>query len=174
MRLITLCMAAAIAAAAMAATAASAQDAGPVPEAYSKLLECRALADDAERLACFDVAVGRLETAEESDEIVIVSREQVEETRRGLFGLKLPKIRLFGGDGEKDEIKELVSTIASFSGGTGSWVFTLEDGAVWVQTDGGFVRKPEVGQEITIRRGALGSYFASVDGGVTFRISRRN
>lgn len=153
---------------------AQAQDKGETPEVFTNVVKCRAIADDAERLACFDAAVGRLETAQASEELVVVTRDQVEETRRGLFGLTLPKIRLFGDD-EADEMKELRATIASFGQSPrGGWVVTLEDGAVWEQSDNTYVGRPKVGEEIVIRRAALGSFMAKIDGGVAFRIQRRN
>lgn len=175
MRISSFGIAATIAPLAIMATPASAQADKDTPEAYAKLLECRGVADDAERLACFDVAVGRLETAKASDEVVIVSREQVEATKRGLFGLKLPKIRLFGNDDEDETIKELVSSVAAVARTPrGGWVVTLEDGAVWEQTDTTYVGRPKVGEEVVIRRAALGSYMAKIDGGIGFRVTRRD
>lgn len=153
---------------------AHAQDNQPAPEVFTNVVKCRAITDDAERLACFDSAVGRLETAQASEELVVVSREQVEETRRGLFGLTLPKIKLFGG-GDENEVKELSSTVASFARTPrGGWVVTLDDGAVWAQTDNTYVGTPKVGESIVIKKAALGSFMAKIDGGRAFRIERRN
>ena len=59
------------------------------------------VADNAERLACFDKAVGTIVAASDSDDLRIVDREEVRETRRKLFGFALPDLGIFGRrDGE--------------------------------------------------------------------------
>jgi hypothetical protein len=149
----------------------------PTPEVFSAVVDCRSISDDAARLACFDAAVGKLADAQAAKEVMVLSSEEVRRTKRGLFGFVLPKFGLFGGDDDEDGIeplKELTATIASFSGGTGRYVFTLDDGAVWEQTDGAYLKRPKAGSQIVIRRAALGSYMARVDDGIGFRIKRRN
>lgn len=160
------------------ATGASAKDKTPagdaLPEVFSKVLECRKLSDASARLACFDTSVAALEQANAQKTVVVISEEKVAETRRGLFGFSLPRLGLFRDDKQDEGLKELVTTIAAVRGGDGAWVFTLEDGAVWQQTDGVFLRKPKAGQAITIRRAALGSYMGRVEDGLGFRIKRIN
>ncbi len=173
MRATTLLATATIAPVLLLASPAQAQDDASAPEVFTNVMNCRAITDDAARLTCFDAAVGELESAQANEELVVMSRDQVKETRRGLFGFSLPKVKLFGG-GDEDEVSELTSTIASFSGSTGRYVVKLEDGAVWAQTDGAYVNRPKVGEEIVISKAAFGSYFARIDGGVAFRIKRRN
>ena len=103
-------------------------------------------------------------------------REQVREARRGLFGLTLPRIKLFDDDGDEgDEIAEIESTIKSARTiRSGKWVISLEDGAVWLQTDypRSSMRDPKSGDSITIKRAALGSYMAKVNGGRAFKVKR--
>lgn len=157
---------------------AAAQDetGDPPPEIFAKVLECRALASDAARLSCYDGAVAAMETARQNEDLIVASREEVREARRGLFGLSLPKIKLFGGgddDGE-EEIKRIESTIKSFSRGRSGYVFVLEDGAVWYMTEGDYINRPENGEPIEIERGAFGSFFARVDGGKSVRVKRRD
>ncbi|MFM6853543.1 MAG: hypothetical protein ACKOUM_05620 [Sphingopyxis sp.] len=67
--------------------AAMAQDA-PAPRVavLQHVFDCRTVADNAARLACFDQQVAALETAEGSRDIRIMDREQVRAARRGLFG----------------------------------------------------------------------------------------
>lgn len=151
--------------------------AAPLPEVFAKVLDCREIADPAQRLACFDAAVPALAQAQESKELRVVSREDVNRTRRGLFGFVGSGFGIFGDDDdedEKEEIKEITAVIKAVSGAAGSYVFTLEDGAVWAQSDETYLKKPTAGKKITIRRAALGSFMASVDGGLGFRIRRRN
>ena len=151
--------------------------AAPLPEVFAKVLDCRAITDPAQRLACFDAAVPALAQAQENKEVRVVTREDVNRTRRGLFGLVGSGFGLFGDDkdeAEKEELKEITGVIKSFSGDVDSFVFTLDDGSVWVQSDTTYIRKPQPGKTIIIRRGALGSFKASVDGGVGFKIKRRS
>lgn len=129
----------------LVATPLSAKDDdSKTPEVFNKVIACRDITDNAARLACFDGAVGALAQAQQDKDVVVVSREEMRKTRRGLFGFVLPKLGLFGGgnDDENDaeEIKEITATIASFGGGTGHYVFTLDDGAVWEQTEGEYLK----------------------------------
>lgn len=157
---------------------ALAKDKEPVapPAAYQKLAACKDLADPAARLACYDREVADFAKATAAGDIVIADRATVRETRRGLFGFTLPRINLFGGgkDEDKEEVKEIESTISSARQfGYGSWRITLPDGAVWEQTDSQrLVMDPRTGQKIRIRKAALGSYMVNVDGQPAIRMRR--
>lgn len=159
-------------------TTAHAQDKTerPQPQVFADVLECRAIAEAEARLQCFDTAVAALEQASNSKSLVVMSEEMVKETRRGLFGLSLPRLNLFGGgdDTEDEPVNEITSAISSVRGGDGRWVFTLADGAIWEQTDGTYLRTPRASQSITIKRAAMGSFTAKVEGGTGFRVKRRN
>lgn len=161
---------AALAASAIFATPAlHAADEKAQPAAYKAVLDCRAIADAAQRLACFDSAVGNLAAADAKSDIVVLDREAMRENRRGLFGLNLSKVKLFGaGD---DDVEEVTGRIARIAGQPGRQVFTLDDGAVWQQIDGraGFA---EVGDSIRIRKAALGSFKANIDNAVAVRVKR--
>lgn len=146
-----------------------------------QLYDCRAIVDPTERLACFDRQVAAVEAADTARDIRIVDREAVAETRRGLFGFSLGRLNIFGdGDEDADEannpetVQEIETTIRQFArNDIGKLVFVLENGQRWVQTDtntGG--RTPRVGQAITIRRAALGSFMASVAGRPGIRVRR--
>lgn len=162
---------------ALIAGAAQAKDKEPAPPpaAYQKLAACKEIADPAARLACYDREMTDFAKATSAGEIVIADKATVRETRRGLFGFTLPRINLFGGgDDDKDEVKEIESTISSARQfGYGSWRITLPDGAVWEQTDSQrLVMDPKTGQKIRIRRAALGSYMVNVDGQPAIRMRR--
>lgn len=162
---------------ACSAQALGAESKQPVPEVFSEVAKCREIADGDARLACFDAAVAELVKAEAADDVVVISREQVRDTRRGLFGLKLPSLKIFGGRSDEDGIeavKRLDARIASVGRGQQGFVFRLDDGAVWEQTDGIYMRTPKGGDTIVIERGALGSFFARVNEGVAVRVRRRN
>ncbi|RYE37238.1 MAG: hypothetical protein EOP21_14305, partial [Hyphomicrobiales bacterium] len=97
------------------ASAATAEKPHNPPALFKKLLDCRAIADSAERLACYDQSVGALEEAEKKKDVVVVDRKEIQETKKTLFGFTLPKIGLFTGDKEDDkqEINEIQSTVES-------------------------------------------------------------
>lgn len=145
------------------------------PQILTDLVACKAIADPAERLACYDQRVASLDTATRNRDVIVADRETMKEARRGLFGLKLPSVRLFGG-GESEAVTEIEGVIKSASqNGFGKWEFVLEDGARWVQTDTKAIpRYPRPGFKIVIREAAMGSYLAKVDGQIAVRVKRVN
>lgn len=163
-----------------AAPAAQAQDQRATPpakpQAYQDLMACKALADPAARLACYDNQVGKLEQATASGAVVVTDRASVREARKGLFGFKLPSLGLFGsksGDGE-EEITEIAGTVAQArTFGYGAWRITLEDGSTWEQVDDArLVFDPARGDKIRIYRGALGTYRMNVAGQRAIKVRR--
>lgn len=143
------------------------------PKIFEDVLNCRAIQDSAQRLACYDRGVAALETAQKSNEIYVADKESVREARRGLFGFSLPKLKIFGDD-DLGDLDEIESTIASVRMGQRGYVFTLPDGARWAQTDKKYMDPPKVGAKIRIRKAALGSYMASIEKRPGFRIERIN
>lgn len=75
---------------------------GQVPSALDPILDCRDIAEDGARLACFDTAAEALSA--NADEIVTVNRREVEAVERESFGLQLPRLSLgfFGGRGSDE------------------------------------------------------------------------
>ncbi len=145
------------------------------PAIYNELVACKDIADPTARLACYDEKVTALQTAQSNNEVVIADREQVREARRGLFGLTLPRIRLFGGGDEGAQIEAIESTITRVRmRRDGKYILTLEDGATWQQTDPArsTMRRPRSGDSIEIKRAALGSFLAKVNNGRGFKVKR--
>lgn len=141
------------------------------PAVLKAVLDCRTIADATARLACFDRSAEALETAATSKEVLVVDRDTARKTKRGLFGLTLPKLKLFG-EGDDEEVGEIESKIAStYTARDGSVTFVLEDGAHWKQTDGRDTFA-KAGQPITVRKGALGSFFARVNNQPGVRVVR--
>ena len=165
------------------AAAADAPKQAP-PAVVQKLLDCRGLADAAARLACLDAGVAALAGAVENRDVLVADKEQVKAARRGLFGLSLPSFNLFGSDkdaaekGEKKDergaLTEIEAVITSARPiRNGGWRFVLNDGSVWMQTDTETYRRdPRSGMKIRIRRAAVGSYLANVDGQTAVRVRR--
>lgn len=142
---------------------------GPPPAVFQAVVDCRALTDPAARLACYDRAVGALSTARESKDLVITDRASIREARRGLFGISLPKLKLFGGGEEVNEIESTITSVRASADGFP--IFVLEDGARWKQTEGRnqFARS---GQKIRIKRTGLGGFMANVNNQPGVRVIR--
>lgn len=144
------------------------------PAQIEQLYACRALADAAARLDCYDRNVADMEAAAQRGDISFADRETMQERRRGLFGFSLPNVgALFGGN-EEDELREIETSIASLSSmGRGRFRIEMANGSIWVQTESiGMARDPEIGDPVKIKAGALGSYFISVKGRKSFRAQR--
>ncbi|MCT2557933.1 hypothetical protein N0B51_02940 [Tsuneonella sp. YG55] len=156
---------------------AAARDPQPTatPAVIEGIYSCREIAEADRRLACFDAASAALAAAEAARDIAFADREAVRETRKGLFGFTLPKLGIFGGDDdESEEFQTLTSTIARAGEyAPGKWYFVLPDGARWQQTDSQVLyRDPTRGEEIVIRKAAMGSYMANIAGRRGIRVKR--
>lgn len=155
------------------------------PKVLDDLFECRSIAADASRLACFDKATAQLSAAADQGDVRVVDKEQVTRTRRALFGFSMPTLDLFAshklGSGkpghvarDEDEIKEVNAKIVGVgSGGDGGYVLTLDDGSRWEQTDGvSLGRTPRVGNSVTIRRGMMSNYKMVIEKGPAMKVRR--
>lgn len=172
-RVIAACFGAAIAILAPAglAQAADRDLSTAPPPIYQALLDCRPIQDPAARLQCYDAGVAAMAEATVKKDLVVVDRTTIRETKRGLFGISLPKLKLFGGN-DDEEVNQIESTIvATASSRDGLSVFVLADGSRWQQTDGRFTY-PKVGQRIVVMRGALGSFLAKVNGQAAVKVVR--
>lgn len=145
----------------LAMPANSAVQRAPAAEPMAELGRCRAIADSATRLACYDRAAGKLTQAIADKQVVVLDSNEVRKTRRGLFGFSLPQLPFFGKDGEDSpEAREISARLASVSQlGYGKWRVRLDDGAVWETTEASDAINPAAGQNVVIRKASLGSYF---------------
>jgi hypothetical protein len=165
---------------AITASPLQAQDKRTVPPVLQKVLDCRALTDSAARLACYDAGVTALENARTGGEVAVFDREEVRKTKRGLFGFSLSDLPIFGtrdkanAEEERDEVKEITAKMKAVSrNSSGGFIVTLEDGARWEQTDSTTLgRSPRVGETVTIKRAALGSYKMSFQTGPSVKARR--
>jgi hypothetical protein len=139
-----------------------------------KLTDCRKVADNAARLACYDAAAAALDTAEAKGDIVVVDREQARKVRRQAFGFRMPSITLFERGEKPEEIDTMTGVVAAArQNGMGHWVIRLEDGATWSQVDAtDLFTDPKAGQPVKIRRASLGSYLMSIGNQRAIRVRR--
>ena len=141
------------------------------PNALAGLMSCRALTQDAQRLACFDREAQRLGTSVQAREVVVVDRESIRESRRSLFGLRLPRIAIF--DNDEDAPKEIKSSISKVDKlNFDRHQLTLSDGSVWrtMEDVQGFF--PRAGEEIVVSKAGIAGYRARIDGGRALRVER--
>lgn len=171
LRVLTLAALVAAAAPALAVGQATIRQARPEPAAEARrssaldaVLACRAQTDGQARLACYDAAIGTLQQAQTTGDVVVVDREQVQQARRSLFGFTLPSIDLFdrGPQRPQDRVDEITSTLQSVrQDRSGKNIYTLADGSVWRQYNNDYIRaRPN--DPVRVTRGSIGSYFIHI------------
>lgn len=148
-------------------------------EVFQKVIDCRAIPDSTQRLACYDAQVARLDEAATRKEVVVVDQAEVKRTRKGLFGFNFNDLGLFGGgdraSSEEEGVSQIASTVRSArQNASAKWTIILEDGAKWIQIDTTSIRTPQPGQSIRIRKASMGSYFANVNDQHAIRMKREN
>ncbi len=160
-------VATAFAAGAFAVTAlpAQAQDAED-GDYLEGLKACQVVADDTERLACFDAAVGSIVTASDEGEVQVVDREDVRQTRRSLFGFNLPDLGIFGSEEDEGEEELFTTTIVSARYLSSRKArFTTAEGAVWeMKNIPRRLRRIQEGDSVEFKPAALGYFFIRING----------
>ncbi len=120
---------------------------------------CRALPDDAKRLACYDGEIDKL-----------VARPP--EEKLGYADVRAQEERAAS---EKDEEKaeRLVAKVTAVSKQpNGTHVVTLENGQVWVERNIDYSFRVEVGETVTIKPAAMGSFLMSTASNRATRVRR--
>lgn len=148
----------------------------PRPELLTRLIDCRAIADGGQRLACYDAAASALDSAEKQGDVVVIDREQVSIARRQLFGFQLPSMPDLLQRGTRPDTLDAIETTLTRAGqyGDGKWTFNLADGSTWCQIDSEPVRfQNRSGQSVRVRRAAMGSFLLTVDGSRAVRVRRQ-
>ncbi|MGL5838406.1 MAG: hypothetical protein ACRCY3_07895 [Sphingorhabdus sp.] len=170
-------LAAAIAITVVTTAALIAQDEKDValdrPKLFDDVVACKAIADPDNRLACYDEKVSALDEAAKKQDIILTDRAAVKEAKRGLFGFDIPKIRIFGGGEDVNEIEVPVKSVSANRAGILS--ITLDDGARWQQVDTKILNnEPRPGAIARIRKASMGSYLVNFNGGPAIRMKRVN
>lgn len=136
----------------MAAPAYAADGASERAGAYTAILDCRNLSDNAARLACFDRAVASFAALESSGEVIVLKKSDALEMKRAAAM----------SDNADRRTPETPKKIEAVLAGVrelpnGKWEFTLDNGMRWRQTDTQQIF-PVAGTAVTVRAAALGSY----------------
>jgi hypothetical protein len=162
----------------VAAAPAAAQTSASTPEQLSNVYACSDVQQDAERLRCFDEAVGRLRQAQSAGQVVAVDSAQARAVEQEAFGFNLPPLsRLLPGLQDGDErVENVQATVARIRGASGGLaIFEMENGQIWAQVEPQPSRNVRVGDVVTIERAALGSFrLISPRGGMGHRVRRQN
>ena len=141
------------------------------PQVYKQLLDCRAIGEPQARLACYDRTAAAMASATDAQDLLIIDRGTVRATKRSLFGLTLPNIKLFGGN-DNEEVDQIEGMIRSvYTTRDGAAVFVLADESRWQQTDGSDTFA-KAGQPIVVKRASLGGFMAKVNGQAAVRVMR--
>lgn len=149
------------------------RDKGARPEMFQKLIDCKAIADNGARLACYDAQVTQLDNAEQNREIVMMDKKQVEETQRAKFGydINLPDAFKTADGKDLDQIETTIATAGDL--GADNIFFTVPDGARWVQTDNRAIGSmPKPGQPVVIKKAAMGTFLAKIGTRPAVRVKR--
>jgi hypothetical protein len=141
------------------------------PRNVQSLLDCRSIADSAQRLACYDRAAASVAEAIGKKDLVLIDKERATSAKRSLFGFSVPDFAGLLGGGDVTQIE---STVAGFTNNAdGGLTIKLADGSVWTQTDDTPVAlEPRRGDKAVIRRGTLGSYFFRLGKQPGFKVKR--
>lgn len=139
----------------------------------SAVTDCRKIDDPGARVACYDRAADALQKAAGANELTVMSREEVAQKRRSLFGLPIDEGKLFGQPARNlPPIETLDSTVTRRTiTGRDTFAVTLADGSVWRTLERARVA-PEVGDGVHVSRGAMKGYFASFRGARGVRVER--
>jgi hypothetical protein len=142
-------------------------------DVLQKLIDCRSIPSDAERLACYETQTAKIDDAEAKRDLVIIDRDQATKARKDGFGLPARPL-IVGtppalGEGVSDVTAKIRSAKLLDSK---RWLFVLEDGARWYQAELKTLRDPKPGQSVRIRKASLGGFLANIDGQPATRVRR--
>jgi hypothetical protein len=149
-----------------------------------KVYACAAVADGAQRLACYDSSVAGLKQAESTGGVAVVNREQIEKAEKEAFGLIAPSLSALAESARSstsvtkaeapNALDRVTFPVKSVTiGPDGKYRFVMENGQQWRQTDG--VKLPAIGKgpwQAEIRKAAIGSYMLKLDDRTAVRVKR--
>lgn len=160
-------------AAASAAAAAPAAGDHQRVDAFKAVIDCRGLADNAARLACYDAAAAKMDQAEAHGDIVVVDRKQATQAHREAFGLPMPSLDFINRALKPEEVDRIEGEVRSArADASGNWTIALVDGAQWRQISGELNTAPKPGAKVSIRKGTLGSFLMNIDGQPAIKVHR--
>lgn len=157
----------------LASPAIAAPDRQPIrSELVDDLLACQSIADASKRLACFDGQSATLATAQKKGDVVILSKQELKQTRRSLFGFVLPKFSLRGLRMDEPDIDRIDAKVVSVRSVGYFWSLRLDgDAGTWETTESIDVR-PRPGDRARIKKGMVGGFLGTIGSSNTVRMRR--
>lgn len=141
--------------------------------------DCVGIPDDAERLACYDAALGRVAgqaavAPAATDRAATATGTAVVVDPVAEFGLTDAQKRAQDPERARQALPDSITgTVSSASRQpTGELVVTLESGQVWTQAEVLTKARVAPGDVVTIRKAALGSYVMVTANRVAMRVRR--
>lgn len=129
-------------------------------------MACATEKDDAQRLACFDAAVVRVKSqpAQPAEAAAVAAAPVLtKEEKFGLRGdLKQEKAKQAPELAELESLTGKVTKLATKP--YGELIVTLDNGQVWYEIKANSGIRVKVGDEVTVKSGALGSYTLVANG----------
>jgi hypothetical protein len=145
----------------------------PRAEVLQKLINCRTIPNDAERLACFETQTAKIDDAEAKRDLVVIDRDQATKARKDSFGLAAKPLVVGAAPALGEGVDDVTSKIRTAKQlNSKRWLFVLEDGARWYQAELKLLREPKPGQSVRIRKASLGGFLANIDGQPATRVRR--
>jgi len=147
----------------------------PLPsQSFQDLLNCRQIADPQQRLTCYDSQTALLAAASDRRDIIVTDKGEIRKTRRKLFGFAMPSSTLLGDDADNEKVDRLESSVSSARRNRdGGWIVQIAEGGTWEQIDSkSLALSPKPGQKVVVTKGALGSFFMSIDGQAALKMRR--
>lgn len=145
-----------------------------VAHAAGEPRECVSVVEDAARLACYDAAFGRAGSRSPGAALPAISAAEAAAQAKKDFGLSEADKRALdperAGPMQPESITGNVTAVRKRP--TGEWVVTLGNGQVWVQAESDTKAIIRVGDEVTVRKAALGSFVLVSANRVAMRVRR--
>ena len=142
-------------------------------DVLQKLIDCRAIPNDAERLACYETQTAKIDNAEAKRDLVIIDREQATKARKDGFGLPSRPLIVGAPPALGEGVTDVTAKIRTAKQlNSKRWLLVLEDGARWYQAESKTIRDPKPGQSVRIRKASLGGFLANIDGQIAIRVRR--
>lgn len=138
------------------------------PAVPPEFLTCSHIRQNGERLACFDRAVAYFQSSGEN--VPAPSAENSFGLQTGVTESRAEQAKPKKSEEPLSSVTARVSEVSSAR--DGMKVFALDNGQTWRQTTGSTGVAPKSGDQITVRRGALGSFLMDVPNGPALRVRR--
>jgi hypothetical protein len=166
------------------AAAAPALAASPIEKAIDAAMACRAMTDNAQRLACFDAAMGGIETAKAEETTRVAEKKAAKEKKKkDDFGLRGNDVIVmadteenFGGEAvpeiraaqEEKRLKAITANATTIKvNSLKQATLTLDNGQVWKQLESDTESLPQRADgksyPVTIKRATMGNYMLTIE-----------